>query len=304
MPIRKAVIPAAGLGTRFLPASKSVPKELITVVDRPVIQYSVEELVRAGITNICIVTSPGKEAVTDHFSKNSRLEAALERTGKLAELEEITRLYEMAEIYSVNQNEPLGLGHAVWVARDHIDDEPFIVVLPDELFDPAGNCLNDMTAAFEERSMSVTAVTQVPHDSIKAYGSIAPADPADLENGAQLIKVSGVVEKPDPAVAPSDLALIGRYVLSPEIFDVLAKLEAGAGGEIQLADALGVLAGEQKLLAFDYEGRRWDVGTKAGYLEAVVTLGLEHPRLGPGFAKFLAGRDRPEPADQGLGAGA
>jgi len=285
--VRKAIIPAAGLGTRFLPASKAVPKELITVVDRPVIQYSVEELVRAGITNICIVTSQGKESVTEHFGRNSKLEAALERTGKLEQLEEITRLYEMAEIFSVNQNEPLGLGHAVWVARDHIDDEPFVVLLPDELFDPAGNCLNDMVAAFDERSMSVTAVTQVPHESIKAYGSIAPADPDDIKSGRTLIEVSGVVEKPDPAVAPSDLALIGRYVLAPEIFDILAKLDPGAGGEIQLADALGILAGRQALLAFNYQGRRWDVGTKAGYLEAVFTLGLEHPELGAGFANFL-----------------
>lgn len=284
--IRKAVIPAAGLGTRFLPASKAVPKELIPVVDRPVIQYAVEELVKAGVTNICIVSSQGKEAVADHFSKNSKLEAALERAGKHDLLEEVRRLHGLAEIYSVRQNEPLGLGHAVWCARDHVGDEPCVVVLPDEIFDPRMNCLGEMAAIFEETGKSVIAVTPVPHEDIHLYGSIE-----GIDEGASTIAVSSLVEKPSPDKAPSDLAVIGRYVLVPEIFDILAKLESGKGGEIQLTDALNVLAERGQLLAYRYDGKRWDAGTKQGYLEATVALALEDPVLGEEFRRFLQGLD-------------
>lgn len=284
MPVRRAVIPAAGLGTRFLPASKSVAKELITVVDRPVIQYAVEELVRAGVTNICIVTSQGKEGVADHFSSAAKLEAALKRSGKLELLDEVRRLHEMAEIYSVRQNEPLGLGHAVWVAREHVGDEAFVVSLPDEIFDPHTDFLSRMIEHFDETGASVVAVHEVPHEDIRLYGSIDPDDAS-----ADVMRVRSVVEKPDPAVAPSDLALSGRYVLDAEVFEILAKLDPGAGGEIQLADALGVLAGRDQLSAMRYSGRRWDVGTKKGYLEAVVTLAAEHPELGEGFTVFLRG---------------
>ena len=283
MPVRKAVIPAAGLGTRFLPASKAVPKELVTLVDRPVIQYAVEELVRAGITNICIVTSQGKEAVADHFSSAKKLEAALQRSGKEELLQEVRRLHEMADIYSVHQNEPLGLGHAVWVARDHVGDEPFVVLLPDEVFDPKVNFIGEMIEKFDEEEQSMVAVHQVPHEDIKFYGSIEADDPT-----ASVMSVRSVVEKPDPDDAPSDLALSGRYVLHPEVFDILAKLDTGAGGEIQLADALGVLASRGQLGAMRFDGRRWDVGMKEGYLEAIVTLAAEHPDLGQDFKRFLS----------------
>lgn len=282
MSVRKAVIPAAGLGTRFLPASKAVPKELIPVVDRPVIQYAVEELVRAGVTNICIVTSQGKEAVADHFGRNAKLESALEASGKTDLLNEIRRLHELGDIYSVRQNEPLGLGHAVWVARDHVENEPFVVLLPDELFDPRTNFLGAMLESFENTGKSVVAVHEVPRETIKLYGSIDPVD-----QNEDPMRVRGVVEKPDPADAPSNLALSGRYVLVPEVFDILAKLDSGAGGEIQLADALGILAARDELMAQRYAGRKWDVGTKEGYLQAVVTLGAEDPILGLRFAEFL-----------------
>ncbi|MCA1840800.1 MAG: UTP--glucose-1-phosphate uridylyltransferase [Actinomycetota bacterium] len=282
MPVRKAVIPAAGLGTRFLPASKAVPKPLITLVDRPVIQYAVEELVRAGITNICIVTSQGQDAIADHFSSAKKLESALQRAGKLELLEEVRHLHEMADIYSVRQNEPLGLGHAVWVAHEYVGPEPFVVLLPDEVFDPNINFLANMIATFDDSDRSVVAVHQVPHDDIRFYGSIEPNDP-----DASVMDVLSVVEKPDPATAPSDLALSGRYVLHPDVFDVLEKLDTGAGGEIQLADALGVLADRGQLQAINYKGRRWDVGMKGGYLEAVVALGAEHPELGASFTSFI-----------------
>ncbi|MDQ4148398.1 MAG: UTP--glucose-1-phosphate uridylyltransferase [Actinomycetota bacterium] len=282
MPVRRAVIPAAGLGTRFLPASKSVPKELVAVVDRPIIQYAVEELGRAGITNICIVSSPGKEALANHFSSNSKLEAALEAGGKHALLKEMKALEEMADIYTVMQNQPLGLGHAVWVAREHIEGEPFAVLLPDEIMDPSENLVGEMVATFDERNVSVVAVAEVSKEEIGSYGSI---DSDDLSRDT--IVVSSLVEKPDPDEAPSNLAVIGRYVLEPEVFDVLAKLEPGSGGEIQLTDALAVLARRGGLVAKRYRGRRWDAGTKRGYLEATVALGVEHPELGPPFRRYL-----------------
>lgn len=285
MPVRKAVIPAAGLGTRFLPASKAVPKELITVVDRPVIQYAVEELVRAGVTDICIVSSHGKEAVTDHFGRNPKLEAALEKSGKTELLEKVRRLHELADVYSVRQNEPLGLGHAVWCAREHMKDEPFVVLLPDELFDPQRNFLADMLATFEETERSVVAVHEVPMEEIRLYGCVAVEDPS-----AHPLVATGVVEKPDPSVAPSNLALSGRYVLVPEVFEILAKLEPGAGGEIQLADACGVLAERGDLLAEKYVGRKWDAGTKIGYLKASFDLALDDDDLGDELKAYLAER--------------
>ena len=282
MPVETAIIPAAGMGTRFLPASKAVPKELVTVVDRPVIQYAVEELVRAGIRNICIVTSEGKEAVTHHFTSNAKLETVLREKGKKDLLEEMLELNNLAHIFSVTQNEPLGLGHAVWVAREHVDDEAFVVLLPDEILDPADDFLSDMIATYEQTGSSVIAVDQVPHDSIGSYGCI---DPEPGEGDA--MRVRAIVEKPDPADAPSDLALIGRYVLTPEVMEILASVEPGAGGEIQLTDALAVLAGNGELVAQRYRGRRWDAGTKLGYLQATAALAFEHPELGPEFRAYL-----------------
>jgi UTP--glucose-1-phosphate uridylyltransferase len=282
VPVRKAVIPAAGLGTRFLPASKAVPKELLTVVDRPIIQYAVEELVRAGITDICIVTSPGKEAVTNHFAGNPKLHSALEGSGKMEMLQLMRYIEGMAEISAVEQTDPLGLGHAVWVARDRIGNQPFAVVLPDELMDPAGNLLGDMVRSFEEHGSSVIAVSPVGRNSIHLYGCIDTPDPY-----AALMRVTSVIEKPSPDEAPSDLAIIGRYVLDPGVFGILETVEKGSGGEIQLSDALAVLARQGRLIAQHYRGRRWDAGTKKGFLEATVALAAEHPELGRSFREHL-----------------
>jgi UTP--glucose-1-phosphate uridylyltransferase len=281
VPVRKAVIPAAGFGTRFLPASKAVPKVLLPVVDRPAIQYAVEELVRAGVNDICFVTSRGGDAVIDHFGATPDLEYVLRRGGKHQFLDEVLALRELADIYAVRQHEALGLGHAVWTARNHVGAEPFVVVLPDEMFDPRANFLGDMVAAFDEHGESVLAVQQVPHEQIRHYGSI------EAEGEGDLVRVKSLVEKPIPASAPSDLAAIGRYVLDPEIFEILEKLDAGAGGEIQLTDGLNVLAERGRLRARIHRGRRWDVGSKAGYLEATVTLAAEREDLGPEFRKFL-----------------
>lgn len=284
MPVTTAIIPAAGMGTRFLPASKAVPKELVTVVDRPVIQYAVEELVRAGIRNICIVTSEGKEAVTHHFTSNAKLETALRDKGKKDLLEEMLQLNKLADIYSVTQNEPLGLGHAVWVARDHIQDDPFVVLLPDEILDPADNFVADMIQTYESTGSSVIAVDEVPHESIGSYGSI---DPEPSTDGGDSMRVKALVEKPDPSVAPSDFAIIGRYVLAPEVMDTLETVKPGAGGEIQLTDALAGLAQGGNLVAQRYRGRRWDAGTKLGYLQATAALAFDHPELGPHFRTYL-----------------
>ncbi|MEX2551383.1 MAG: UTP--glucose-1-phosphate uridylyltransferase [Actinomycetota bacterium] len=282
MPVRTAIIPAAGLGTRFLPASKAVPKELVTVVDRPIIQYGVEELVRAGVKNICIITSEGKEGLINHFSSNSRLETALGNAGKHEILDKMQQLNSLAEITSVVQEEPRGLGHAVWVARDVIDDEPFVVLLPDELLDPAVNFLGEMIDTFDVLQKSVIAVAEVPHRDVGSYGVIQPDD-----GDGEVLRVRSVVEKPRPESAPSNLAVIGRYVLVPEVMGILGRVEPGAGGEIQLTDALAVLAGRGELYAQVLSGRRWDAGTKQGYLEATAALALEHPELGQGFRNYL-----------------
>lgn len=283
MPVRTAIVPAAGLGTRFLPASKVVPKELVTVVDRPVIQYAIEELVRAGVTRVCLVISQDKESVVDHFRPHPRLESALAAKDRSDLLQEITRLDDLAEIIPVIQKRPLGLGHAVWVAREHVGSEPFMVALPDELLDPADNLLAEMAEALLETGNSVVAVDQVPHETIGAYGCIDPGSEPDSDT----MPVRAMVEKPDPAQAPSDLAVIGRYVLAPEVMDILGRVDPGSGGEIQLTDALAVLAGEGRLLARRYRGRRWDAGTRQGYLQAGAALAVDHPELGPAFKAYL-----------------
>jgi UTP--glucose-1-phosphate uridylyltransferase len=270
-----------------------VPKVLLPVVDRPAIQYAVEELVRAGVNDICIVTSRGGDAVIDHFGATPDLELVLRRGGKHHFLDEVLALRQLADIYAVRQHEALGLGHAVWTARNHVGGEPFVVVLPDELFDPEENFLGDMIAAFDEHGDSVIAVQEVPHEQIRFYGSIDPLPDPDgspnSSNSSDLIKVRSLVEKPEPDEAPSDLAAVGRYVLDPEIFEILEKVDPGAGGEIQLTDGLNVLAERRRLRARIHRGRRWDVGSKAGYLEATVTLAAEREDLGPSFRRFLDG---------------
>lgn len=288
--VTKAVIPAAGLGTRFLPATKAQPKEMLPVVDKPAIQYVVEEAVRAGIDDILIITGRAKRSLEDHFDRNFELEYYLAERGKDAELAEVQALAEIADIHFVRQGEPLGLGHAVSVARKHVGDHPFAVLLGDDLMDQRARVLEEMMAAHLRTGSPVVAVRQVPIDEISAYGCI---DPAELEAGASagaddsLVRIRGIVEKPTPADAPSDLAVMGRYVLTPDIFDALDEVTPGVGGEIQLTDAIALLIGRGDVLGYRFTDGRYDIGRKIDYLEATVRLALEREDLGPAFREFL-----------------
>lgn len=282
MTVRKAVIPAAGLGTRFLPASKVVPKNLIPVVDKPMIQYAVEELVRAGIEDICIVISKGLEALVDHFRPDEDLRASLTARGKDDLLRQLLSAEAASSVTAVYQDEPLGLGHAVGVASDFVGGEPFACLLPDELFHPSSQLLSEMVASFEATGANLVAAVEVPSTEIGRYGVIDPVD-AD----ASPIIVRGVVEKPAPSEAPSNLALAGRYVLEADVMDIIGKLDPGAGGEIQLTDALGVLASSGTLHSTIYRGRKWDVGNPQGFLQATFELAQEHPTLGKDFKRFI-----------------
>src|SRR6266536_174470 len=269
--VRKAVIPAAGLGTRFLPASKAQPKEMVPVVDKPAIQYVVEEAVRAGLEDILIVIGRGKYAIEDHFDRSWELEGLLT---------------DMAEIHYIRQKMPLGLGHAVSVAEQHVGDEAFAVLLGDDLIGEHENLLGDMVDSFNRHQTSVIAAMEVERSQIQAYGAVAPGD--EVEPG--LVRLTDIVEKPEPDQAPSNLAVIGRYVLHPEIFAALRVTEPGAKGEIQLSDALKHLVdapGSRGVLAMSFTGSRYDVGEKNGYLRATVELAARRSDLGPGFVEFL-----------------
>jgi len=283
--VRKAVIPAAGLGTRFLPATKATPKEMLPLVDKPGIQYVVEEAVRAGITDVLIVTGRSKKTVEDHFDRSPELEASLERSGKLDLLAEMQAIATMADVHFVRQHEPRGLGHAVGMARHHVGDEPFAVLLPDDLMAEDSTVLADMVAAHERTGASVLALKRFGPEEISAYGAIEPAGPAD-EHG--LVPIAGMVEKPRPGEAPSDLAILGRYVLSPRIFDCIERLEPGAGGELQLTDAMRMLvASGGQFFGLPFESGRYDTGNKLDWLRATVEVALQHPEVGKGFREAL-----------------
>ena len=280
--VRKAVIPAAGLGTRFLPATKAQPKEMLPVVDKPAIQWVVEEAVRCGIRDILIITGRGKRSIEDHFDRTFELEYYLEQGGKTDVLREIQRIAEMADIHYVRQGEPRGLGHAVSVARQHVGDEPFAVMLGDDIMSEGSNLLNDMLAANQRFGRSVIALKQVARSEISLYGC-ARADEVD----APIVRVEEIVEKPTPEEAPSNLAVMGRYIFTPEIFDALDLVQPGKGGEIQLTDAIGLLLKEQEVYGYCFEDGRFDIGNKLDYLRATVELALERDDLGPPFAQFL-----------------
>jgi UTP--glucose-1-phosphate uridylyltransferase len=283
-PVAKAVIPAAGLGTRTLPASKAVPKEMMAVVDKPAIQYVVEEAVAAGLSEIVVVTGRGKQALEDHFDSSPELEAALEASGKQAELEAVRSLAGLARLCFVRQGRPLGLGHAVAQASPYLGGQPFAVLLPDDLLPAGPGLLRSMLDAHLSTGASVLALQAVGPREISAYGA-ARVEP----DGQGLVRVVEVVEKPPPGQAPSDLAVMGRYVLTPGVLDALAKAEPGRGGEIQLTDAIGVLAGSEPVYGVVFSGPRHDVGSKLGYLQATVSLGLAHPEVGRDFRAWLAG---------------
>ncbi len=281
--VTKAVIPAAGLGTRFLPATKAQPKEMLPVVDKPAIQYVVEEAVRAGIDDILIITGRGKRSLEDHFDRNFELEYYLEKKGKIHDLGEIQALAEMADIHYVRQGEPLGLGHAVSVARKHVGDNPFVVMLGDDIMDRRSTVLEGMIETYQQYGRSVVALKEFPIEEISAYGCVKPEPVTDT-----LVRVLDIVEKPEPAAAPSNLAVMGRYVFTPEIFDCLERVRPGVGGEIQLTDAIALLLADQTVYGFTFSEGRYDVGKKLDYLRATVELAIERDDLGPEFRSFLA----------------
>ena len=284
--IRKAVFPVAGLGTRFLPATKANPKEMLTVVDKPLIQYAAEEAVNAGIKELIFVTSSSKRAIEDHFDKNYELEAELERKGKLDLLTIVQEVVpdDVSCIY-VRQPEALGLGHAVLCAAPIVGNEPFAVILADDLIYAAQNCvLAQMVSVFNDRECSILGVEEVPRDETDKYGIVDP----ETSDG-RITKVKTIVEKPSPAEAKSNLAVVGRYVLTSRIFHHLIDIPRGAGGEIQLTDAIASLMQEETVLGYRFEGKRYDCGSKLGYLQATVAYGLEHPETGSEFREHLKG---------------
>jgi UTP--glucose-1-phosphate uridylyltransferase len=281
---RKAVIPAAGLGTRFLPATKAVPKELLPVVDTPAMQYIVEEAVDAGLPQILVVTGRGKEAIADHFDRAPELEAALEKKGDDGRLAAVRRSAELADMHYVRQGAPLGLGHAVLCAAPFVGDEPFAVMLGDDLIDARDRLLVRMLAVQAEHGGSVVALLDVPREDIRLYGAVV-AEPTGEQD---VVRISDLVEKPEPEQAPSTLAVIGRYVLAPSVFDALRVTPPGRGGELQLTDALRAMAeAGEPVHGVVFHGRRYDTGDRLDYLRAVVRLACEHPELGADFSAWL-----------------
>ena len=268
MTVRKAVIPAGGLGTRLLPMTKSVPKELLPILDKPMIQYGVDELVAAGIENIVIVTSPGKDILEHYFRPDASLERHLQESGSLDALETVRRVSSMARFSFVLQEQPLGLGHAVLTAKNEVGDEPFVVLLPDDIIRHAKGVTQQMLGVFEKYRASVIAVEQVPLDAVQSYGVV---DSKGIED--RVSEITGLVEKPEPSAAPSDLAIVGRYVLTPEIFRCLERTPPGAKGEIQLTDGMGLLLREHRMYAYRFHGKRYDGGTPLGMLRASVEIG-------------------------------
>ena len=285
MRVRKAVFPAAGWGTRFLPATKAQPKEMLPLVDKPVIQYAVEEAVEAGIEQVIIVTSSQKRAIEDHFDINVELEQLLEARGDIEMLRQIRAISDLAQISYVRQKEQLGLGHAVLMAKELVGHEPFAVILSDDVVVGERPCIGQLIHAYQQTHCSVVAVMEVPSEDTGRYGMIA-GDPADSED-PRLYKVSGLVEKPEPADAPSNLAIIGRYVLTPKIFDKLEQTPRGAGGEIQLTDAIEALMKEQDVYAYAFDGVRYDAGTTMGWLRASIELALQRQDIGDQFRQYL-----------------
>lgn len=285
MSVTTAVIPAAGLGTRFLPATKATPKEMLPVVDKPAIQYVVEEAVAAGLDDVLFVTGRSKRPLEDHFDRNLELEAALESKGDDARLRSVTESNDLARIHYVRQGDALGLGHAVLMAEQHVGDNPFAVLLGDDLIDPRDAVLERMIAVRERLGGSVLCLMEVPRDQISLYGCAA----VTAADEAGVVRVTDLVEKPDAAAAPSSLAVIGRYVLDPEVFSVLARTPPGRGGEIQLTDALRELALSGRVHGVLFSGRRYDTGDRLSYLQAVIRLALEREDLGPALRAWLPG---------------
>lgn len=283
--IRKAIIPAAGLGTRFLPATKAQPKEMLPIVDKPAIQYIVEEAIAAGIEDIIIVTGRNKRAIEDHFDKSIELELMLEEKGKQEMLDLIRGISEMVDIHYIRQKQPLGLGHAVLCARTFIGDEPFAVLLGDDIIESDPPVLREMIRNYNDQRASVVAVQEVPLEDVRKYGIVSPA--ASVEGEAHSAWIDDLVEKPEPKQAPSNLAVIGRYIIEPGIFSILERLPPGRGGEIQLTDALRELNRSHRMIAYTLQGKRYDIGDKFGYIEATIEYALRRADLAAPVQLYL-----------------
>ena len=288
MKVRKAVFPAAGLGTRFLPATKAQPKEMLPIVDKPIIQYGVEEAMASGCDQIIIITGRGKQAIEDHFDVSYELEKMLEERHKTDLLKIVRSISDMIHVAYVRQKEALGLGHAVLMARELVGDEPFAVLLADDVVDAKVPCLRQMVEVFEQTRCSVLATQVVEGKAISAYG-VLDVKPVESHFGERLFEIKNMVEKPRPEDAPSNLAIVGRYILTPAIFDCLAKIKAGAGGELQLTDGMRLLLKKEKMYAYVYEGYRHDAGDKLGFLKATVEFALKREDLGKPFREYLKG---------------
>jgi UTP--glucose-1-phosphate uridylyltransferase len=282
-PLRKAVLPVAGLGTRFLPATKAMAKEMLPVVDKPLIQYAIEEARAAGIEQFCMVTGRGKTVLVEHFDIAYELESILRQRGKTAELKALhDQQMSPGSLVTVRQQVPLGLGHAIWCARAFISDDPFAILLPDDLVLSETPCMRQLADAYAQTGGCVVAVTEVPHDQTSRYGIL------DIESDdGRLVAVRGLVEKPKPKDAPSDLSIIGRYVMLPQVIEHLSRMERGAGNEVQLTDAMARLIGQVPFHGLRYEGHRFDCGDKIGFLEAQVAFALKRPDLAPAVRAFL-----------------
>ncbi len=288
MRVTKAVFPVAGLGTRFLPATKASPKEMLPIVDRPLIQYAVEEAAAAGITDMIFITGRHKRAIEDHFDKAYEIESDLEAKGKRALLEVVQGVLPPGcRCIYTRQPEPLGLGHAVLCAQPVVGNEPFAVLLADDLIDAQPSVTAQMAQHFRTEGCSILGVMEVPREQTASYGIVSTEQPQE-----ELSAIRAMVEKPKPDKAPSTLAVVGRYVLTPRIFDKLAAVQPGSGGEIQLTDGIAALLQEERVMAYRFAGRRFDCGSKLGYLKATVELGLKHAEVGAAFARYLADRPR------------
>ncbi|MBM6997194.1 UTP--glucose-1-phosphate uridylyltransferase [compost metagenome] len=283
MKIRKAIIPAAGLGTRFLPATKAMPKEMLPIVDKPTIQYIVEEAVASGIEDIIIVTGKGKRAIEDHFDTSFELEYNLNEKGKYQLLEEVRKSSEMADIHYIRQKEPKGLGHAIWCARKFIGDEPFAVLLGDDIVESGKPCLKQMIEVYDEQQASIVGVQPVGWDEVSRYGIVDPVGIRD-----RVYQAKQLVEKPEVGKAPSNLAIMGRYILTPAIFDILENQRIGVNGEIQLTDAISRLGEKERVLAYHFEGTRHDVGEKLGFIKTSIHYALENPELRDQLLKYMS----------------
>ncbi|WP_040213335.1 UTP--glucose-1-phosphate uridylyltransferase GalU [Clostridium polynesiense] len=282
MRVKKAIIPAAGLGTRFLPATKSQPKEMLPIVDKPTIQYIVEEAVSSGIEQILIITGRNKKSIEDHFDKSVELEKELEEKNKEDLLELVRGISSLAEVYYIRQKEPKGLGHAIYCAKTFVGNEPFAVMLGDDIVDSSKPCLRQLLDCYSEYKTSILGVQQVPQEDVSKYGIVTP-----LKIEENVYKVKDLVEKPKMEESPSNIAILGRYIITPKIFEILEHTAPGVNGEIQLTDALRLLMKEEAIYAYSFEGHRYDVGDKLGYLQATVDYALKRPELKDGFMEYL-----------------